>query len=172
MNNEETIKSVFIETTIQLFDYYSVPLTYGDACNPGDNILDAGLAMAGIIGFTSDMMRGSIVLALGEKPLRDSASENIHHRDWIQELSNQLLGRIKNKLLNYGLDLQMTTPLSLRGMHLVPQSCEETNKPFIFRTNDGDAVCVLFDAEIDDSLELKKIDDEPLCPSEGELLLF
>ena len=170
--HSEILEQLVIECTSALFSHYEVSLSHARGAS-ADEIWEEQLALAGIIGFTSDELRGSLVLSMGNKPLQAVESEAAHHRDWIQELSNQVLGRIKNRLLPYGINLKMTTPLSLRGLHLTLEASSTDAKPLLFQTPDAGAVCVLFDGELKPGFELTKHEtEENACPDEGELLLF
>ncbi len=171
-NNLEVVKDLVVESCLGMFSTYEVELTYKEDTTLAD-AQDQDLVLAGIIGFTADEMRGTMVLAATETPLRRSTSETTHRRDWIAELANQLLGRMKNRLVPYGVDLVMTTPLSLRGNHLVMEPSDAELKPHLFYSDDGGSVCVWFDAEFEPGVELTKSEDpDAQCPDEGELLLF
>lgn len=79
----------------------------------------------GIIGFTGGRVWGTLLLAMGEEALKKAMPEGAEagdsaNRNWISELSNQLLGRIKNLLLRREAEVYLTMPLVLRGEHLSP----------------------------------------------------
>lgn len=171
-SNMEILEQLVVDCAHALFRHYEVELVHALGATPED-VWEEDLALAGIIGFTSPELRGSLVLAMGKKPLHAVEAESAHHRDWIQELSNQLLGRMKNRLLAYGVNLQMTTPLSMRGFHLTLEASSSDAKPLLFHTPDAGAVCVLFDGESMPGFELvRQESEETACPDEGELLLF
>mgnify|MGYP006286156857 CR=1 FL=1 len=170
--NRRIVDELIVECNEALFNHYEVALRH----TPGktrEEIWEEDLVLAGIIGFTSGPMRGSLVLGIGQKPLEAFDATAGSHRDWIQELANQLLGRMKNRFLAYGVDMQMTTPLSMRGLHLVLEPNAQEAAPMLFHTPDGGAVCVLFDVEFQPGFELvKQSGEENAVPDEGELLLF
>lgn len=166
------LQALVIECNETLFKHYGVEVRHAPGVAASE-IWEEDLVLAGLIGFTSDEMRGSMIIAAGKTPLHGLDQEPTRHRDWIQELANQLLGRVKNRLLGYGVDITMTTPLSMRGLHLVLEPGTQESNLLLFRTAEGGAVCVLFDVEAVSGFELTKTDaPEATCPDEGELLLF
>ncbi len=170
--SHDALNPIIVECTLALFRHYEVELEAVEAAEPSD-IWEEDLVLAGIIGFTSADLRGSLVLAMGKSPLARVEAEEAQHRDWIQELSNQLLGRVKNRLLCFGISLHMTTPLSLRGLHLVLEPAGAGSAPLLFRTPVGGALCVMFDGELRPGLDLQAVEgQDAICPDEGSLLLF
>jgi CheY-specific phosphatase CheX len=89
------------------------------------------------IAFEGPQIRGSLLLIstfhmtaktrfpkLGGAPLSSRvACDWILIRDWIAELANRLLGRAKNRLLAFGVQFQVATPVPLsgRGLSLASQ---------------------------------------------------
>ena len=170
MTNEQIIETVVSESCLSLFEDYALPLRRV-RLGPGANQDDADLLFCGVVGFSGEQMRGTLLLATSKEPLgRTSPTTDASLREWIAELSNQLLGRIKNKLLARGVTLHLSTPIVLRGQHLAPLSRAEL-VPFAF-TCDGGYVCVWFDAETKVGVDLsQEIDTEGLI-SEGTSTLF
>src|SRR5688572_5211299 len=75
-------------------------------------MLEPAIEYAAVIGFATDEMRG--MLGLGMSPdtlnkltLEDRASAGIavSPEDWLGESVNQLMGRLRNKLLAYGVSV-------------------------------------------------------------------
>lgn len=170
--SHQIIQDVIVECNKALFEHYNVPLIFAPNAI-AEQIWEEELVLAGLIGFTSTNVRGSMVLAVSSGPLSALTEKEQEYRDWIQELANQLLGRAKNRMLAYDVDLHMTTPLSLRGLHLILEANSEENRPLLFHSNKGGAVCVLVDVEFTPNYELVLSQDaDSACPDEGELLLF
>jgi hypothetical protein len=169
MGNEQIIESAVSECCLSLFEDYALPLKR--ARSGGLSESGAELLFCGVLGFSGDQMRGTLLLATSKEPLgRTSPTTDASLREWIAELSNQLLGRIKNKLLVRGVTLHLSTPIVLRGQHLAPLSRAEL-VPFAF-TCDGGYVCVWFDAELKPGIDLtQEIATEGLV-SEGTSTLF
>jgi Chemotaxis phosphatase CheX len=169
MSHEQTIERVVSEACLSLFKDYSLPL---DRC-VGDLVPESpDLLFCGVVGFSGEQMRGTLLLATSREPLgRTSPTTDASLREWIAELSNQLLGRIKNKLFAYGVTLHLSTPIVLRGQHIAPVSRAEL-VPFAFSC-DGGIVCVWFDAEMSVGTDLTTVVDSGLdLASEGTSTLF
>src|SRR5690606_38725885 len=58
----------------------------------------------GVIGFTAPDFRGNLALVLSSQ-LAEATQSGSDVIDWVGELTNQLLGRIKNKLTPYAIAL-------------------------------------------------------------------
>jgi len=85
-------------------------------------------------------IRGTLMLATTRSPIEKLAAGG-PIRDWVAELTNQLAGRIKHKLLARGVDILISTPLILRGEHLAPLPAHPIT-PFRLSDADGGLVCV------------------------------
>jgi hypothetical protein len=124
-----------------------------------------------VIGFSSEQMRGTLVLATSSEPLgRTSPVQGASLREWIAELSNQLLGRVKRQLAERGLILAISTPVVLRGQHLRPLPNKEA-EPLIFDC-EGGCVCVWMDAELTPELDLSHVQQDCQIMGEGDAMLF
>lgn len=162
------VREQLSDSCVRLFEAYGVNLV---ADPPGMAAELDDLSMVGVIGFTSNQMRGTLVLAATDAPLTASNRVMAPARDWIAELSNQLLGRFKNRLLSFGVDLQMSTPLSLRGSQLRLVTTERALEPDIFISPNG-KVAVWLDVEASPDLVLAAPVGAPEVASEGDTLLF
>ena len=162
MGNQEIIDSCVDQCTTELFAAYGVEL----GASGRDHTADIGYAA--VIGFTGESLRGTLLLAPARSIVeRSQASAGISDRDWVGELANQLLGRIKNALLRYGAEIFVTTPLVLRGEHIAP-SPRGGLKPHVF-----DGVSVWFDADIINGVELVEgAGGDDVAAAEGEAFLF
>src|SRR5262245_30448895 len=120
MTNEEVINQAVTSACTSLFADYSLPLERVEMQALAQSF---DIVFCGIVDFTGDQMRGTLLLATSEEPLgRTAPSTDASLREWIAELSNQLLDRIKNKLVSHGVTLHMSTPAVLRGQHIAPVS--------------------------------------------------
>jgi len=122
--NEESLARIdgFISaSTLDLFGSQGVKM---EALPSGANEMIEPLASS--IGFTSDNMKGVLVLVM-EKPLviaclpanlrRNVCSDELL-ADWVGELSNQLLGRLKTRFLASGLQIVLSTPIVFVGREM------------------------------------------------------
>ena len=131
------------------------------------------LTLCGVLGFGGQQMRGALVLATTREPLELTNPENLGSpRDWVCELANQLMGRVKNRLLGQGVQVHLATPAGLSGENLTPTPAK-LRAPQIFGTPNG-YVCVWIDCEFADGFQLPRepgpaaVDAIP----EGETILF
>ena len=169
MTNEAIIETTVSESCISLFEDYSLPLRRVTTGQVDDE--DAELLYCGVVGFSGEQMRGSLLLATSREPLgRTSPTNDASFREWIAELANQLLGRVKNKLIPRGVTLHLSTPIVLRGQHLAPIP-HATLVPFAFRC-EGGFVCVWFDAELAQGVDLSQVEESAGLINEGESMLF
>jgi hypothetical protein len=125
---------------------------------------------AGIVEFGGEAMTGSLVLlsgfdffaaslAPGRLPqnvkrgsLRpQSAADWIRVRDWSMEMTNQLLGRIKNQLRKLGVVLEAQLPRAVSGHALLVTVRARTSKPLVYLTATQE-VFVWFDATAKESV--------------------
>jgi hypothetical protein len=167
MDNQEIVQNITSEACVALFRDYALPL------QPIAVSADANpeLLYCSVIGFSSDRMRGTLVLATTSEPLgRTNPVQGTSLREWVAELSNQLLGRIKRQLVDRGVVIALSTPIVLRGEHLCPLP-NGTISQLSF-TCDGGFVCVWFDAELAPDLDLSQVQEDGDVIAEGEALLF
>ncbi len=145
--------------------------------------------VAGVIGFMGEHVRGTMVLASTFRtlaaarpneikaqtpsPSPNSASDWILVRDWASELVNQLLGRVKNRLFVFGVDLRVSTPTALSGRALSVSSTKKSSlSPFSYQGG-GHELCAWFDAEMSPAFELaERPKGGPEAAKEGEVILF
>jgi CheY-specific phosphatase CheX len=132
-----------------------------------------------VIGFTGRDVRGSLVLALTEElsglsnPVSGTSipSDRVTQRDWVGELSNQLLGRIKIELLRCGVEIYLNLPAVLLGQHLAPLPRAQL-KPLKFSLSNGAAaVWIEIEARPGFKIDAGKAAAEH-GPSAGDTLLF
>lgn len=132
------------------------------------------LDLVAVIGFSGDQIRGALGLAAPESILRRLASDHAELReDVLAEAANQLLGRIKNRLLSFGAEISLSLPMVLRGVEirLAPRPGIDVFA-YAFGSAEGD-VAVWFDARIEHDLVLApSTDPNDHATAEGELVLF
>jgi hypothetical protein len=168
MDSQEIITNITCEACLSLFQDYALPLQPAQA---SEQSLDPELLFCSVIGFGSDQMRGTLVLATTSEPLgRTSPVQGAPLREWVAELSNQLLGRIKRQLMDRGVNLLLSTPIVLRGERLHPMPAKEA-QPLTF-VCEGGCVCVWMDAVINPGVDLSQVQKADDSVGEGESLLF
>jgi hypothetical protein len=166
--NNRPLDDLVYDCCQALFSAYALdvhPRSRDDFPNP-----DA-LAVCGVMGFGGKQMRGALVMAATLEPLETTNPGGLtSQRDWVCELANQLMGRIKNRLLALDVEILLATPAGLSGDNLSPG---KLRAPQVFAAGSG-FVCVWIDCEMADGFELPT--SPPLAVeaalAEGETLLF
>jgi CheY-specific phosphatase CheX len=171
MQLEDLIEQCTIESAVGLFLSYSVCLECADET---DSRIISDIDLCGIVGFVGREMSGSLLLAATKEPLTASNRVAARRRDWMAELSNQLFGRIKNRLLRRGLQLVCTPPAVIGGDHLVAFTARNQCQPIVLRSPSGGRVCVWMDYSLGNELPFALTDGEDgaQIPHEGDVLLF
>lgn len=166
--HKQALDRVVAENCHKLFADYELKIR---AREPGDPLDVERFLLCGVIGFTSKKMRGALALATTEEPLELTNHTKTTHRDWICELANQLLGRVKNQLLMRGIEIFPSIPFALRGDHLSPV-IQQGLVSELFTAERG-VICVWVDCEFDDDFTLPETGECATPPlPEGDLLLF
>lgn len=150
------------EACIDLFATYGVDVEVAAAGESPDASWRCGL-----LGFSGDRARGSIVLVASPAILAGSSPLSDPHRDWVGELANQLVGRLKNHLLRYDVEISLGTPTVLGGHTVTPGA--ETECLWFDGPHGG--VRLSLDVELDGEL-VEPIDLGPPGLLEGEMMLF
>jgi hypothetical protein len=109
--------------------------------------------LAGVVTLSSPKAAGSISLSWADPVFSlftpPVAATSLGARDLLRELTNQLAGRVKNRLLNFNLMLTIGVPTVLSGQALERQRPRrETEVVYMFRTLRGEIVITL-DLSID-----------------------
>ncbi len=164
--NQQQLDQLVAENCLKLFADYQLEIR---AEAPTEELAAEPFLLCGIIGFTSKYLRGALVLATTREPLERTNPAAASHRDWICELSNQLLGRVKNQLLGRGVEIFPSTPIALRGEHLSPVLQQRLVAELF--TVDGGVVCVWMDCEFEAGFEFSEL-AQPNAAPEGEAILF
>jgi hypothetical protein len=133
------------------------------------------------IGFTAPDIHGAVVMT-GRKDvlaqtwpleLRDRKPSEEEICDWSGELVNQLLGRVKNALVPFGIALEQSTPTVVTGWHLhrTPASTTVARR-YAFEVG-ASSIAVYFDALVADDFDLAaSADERPQSAVEGDVRLF
>ncbi len=161
----DTINELAAVSCTELFADYGVTLTRGhfDWGASNDPLLSS------VMGFVGEQLRGTCLLACERAPLDASCPPGGRARDWIGELANQLIGRLKVKLLSYEIDVALTTPIVLQGIRIQPLP-RASLEPAMFAASNG-VVLAWIEVEVKDGFSLPA--PRPADAGEtGELMLF
>jgi len=168
MSNDQIcleVRHLLNSACIELFAGYNVAVRQStDPWPESDSPL-----LSGAIGFIWNKLHGTCLLAADEKLVHGSSPLEGRARDWIGELSNQLLGRLKSKLLARDIAVSVSTPVMLSGIHITPLP-KGTLRPSLFSSPLGNAL-VWLELETVEGFMLPQGAPDAIGP-EGELLLF
>jgi chemotaxis protein CheX len=172
MTNRDIIDGIVETCTRELFALHDTELhPASESHEPHDYVT--------VIGFYGDGMRGALGLGIDRRIIvrmleqyADSAAIPVSAEDFVGETANQLLGRVKNQLLMYGLDFGIALPMVLRGIevHLAKSATEVW--PYHFAAHDG-SITVWFDARMEPGLVLERVESaDDMVAREGEVTMF
>ncbi len=113
----------------------------------------AFFSLAGMVAMSSAKANGSLSLSWADPVYSlftpPVAASSLGARDLLRELTNQLSGRVKNRLLNFALVLSIGVPTVLSGQALERQRQKRSSETlYLFRTLRGE-VRVALDLIID-----------------------
>ena len=162
---EIQVSTLGAEACTELFHAYGVGLSASET-TWGDS--DERM-LSGSMGFVGRHVRGTCLLATTEKTLLVSCPTRGRVRDWIGELTNQFVGRLKTKLLAGGVEVFVTTPIVLSGVRIQPLP-RARMEPTVFSSLEGD-VLVWIEVETDEGFALGSL-HPGRSNVEGEVILF
>ena len=130
--------------------------------------------LASFVQFDGSGCHGLLCLAMPKTVLEASASTTggaFHAEDWLRELTNQLMGRIKKRFLHFGVTLRATlpTPVADQFWARYSEAAAGIGKVYPFRTLRGNVV-VLLAGSIDHSKLVYC--GEVSTRDEGDIILF
>ena len=160
----EQLQALAASAAKELLEAYTVPATLV----AGPWVETEEVLFTGVMGFVGEHIRGTCLIAAPMVTVVASAPENARPRDWVGELANQLVGRLKSKLLSRGITIAVTTPIVLSGVRLQPLP-RGSALPTTFETPSG-RVLVWLEVEVASELKLGSI--QPLGVTEGDFIAF
>jgi CheY-specific phosphatase CheX len=163
---QKAVEDMAEEACLSLFDAYGVRLEL----RAPDSSASTSPSLTGIIGFTGRGITGMCLIDASEAPLAASnPAGGSLLRDWVAELSNQLAGRLKHKLLAMGVEVYITTPIVLRATRIEPLPRTKL-MPRTFHAHDG-FVKLWVEVETTPGFQMVPGSAEGAV-AEGEALLF
>lgn len=148
---------------VELLQAYGVMLSPTQGWAESDEVM-----FSGVMGFVGESVRGTCLLAAPQGTVQAAAPQDAHARDWVGELANQLVGRLKAKLMARGATIALSTPVVLCGVRLSPLPRTDV-EPIVFDSPSG-KVMVWLEVEIEKDFKLGE--ERALTANEGELLVF
>jgi hypothetical protein len=159
------ITELLAGSCVELFSAYGVNLrANGSAWGTTNEPL-----LSGVIGFVGARVRGTCLLASTTGPITASCPPGGRDRDWVGELTNQLMGRLKSKLVARDLGVELSTPIILSGVRIQPLP-KATLEPTVLSSEHG-SVLVWLEIETAQGFVLGA-EREGLSGAEGDVLLF
>ncbi|MBI2389575.1 MAG: hypothetical protein HYV09_08265 [Deltaproteobacteria bacterium] len=129
---------------------------------------------AGLVRFSAPAFRGALSLTVPTKILARTVRASANEAtllDWLRELTNQLMGRLKNKLVRYQLLVRVaaSTSGSAATMETQFRPIKGSERVYMFRTMTDDVV-VRLRGELDDKALVFSSTAEVI--DEGDVILF
>jgi CheY-specific phosphatase CheX len=168
LKNADILDSVLQQAGEKLFETYGLHVKGGGR---PETVEGLSIRVVAVLGFTGAELRGSVMLALSEEALMASRqTKDARAQDWIAELANQLVGRIKNQLLGYGTEIALSTPLVIRGDRISP--CMKGDQaPLVWSFEEGVGYAWL-DCEVVEGFQLVLSEAAPTVAEEGASFVF
>jgi CheY-specific phosphatase CheX len=167
---QKALDELVVDCAIALFESADITLTRVEAAlQPCE--------LVGIIGFAGTGIRGVVGLSMSPKlasrALNGTTESEPQLDDWVAEAANQLLGRIKNRLLQRGITISAALPIVLRGIEV--RVAQRTAAPIrVYRFAVGsESVVVWLDLQTHGEIVLADAvapTEQPM--DEGDMLLF
>ena len=173
----ECIQNLFLTVCKDLLESMDCNVSMTD-CDP-DVLMDCPIACidAGSddIEFMIALQLPTPVLAL-TYPVGESITtiEEDRLEDWISELSNQLLGRLKNRLIEHDCFVNLGLPTSYFGAEVADLLSENTHQTSYFFDVDGEICGCSISIEVfDEALSFSvDINEDIQLQEEGEMEFF
>lgn len=167
-----TLDALIVESTCELLRDRGIDAAPGRKSFRDETLL-------AFIGFTSDELAGSLLLALDAavceslaSPVDASADIDAALCDAAAETANQLMGRLKNRLVPFGLTLCLSTPRAIRCTRFKLATRQGPwQRVHQFACARG-VVGVWFAAGTPSEFRLVRREDTPECAHEGDMMLF
>lgn len=170
MHNEyevELIKNEFLDSLSELLEHYVGELP--EFVEGG--VVEKQTACAASVGFSHDLLRGAVTLMVSHSDCMEhfGAPEGSESSDWIGELSNQLVGRFKNKVVAYGPLLELALPSVICGKDLM--HCCQDEVAHWSTSWFGFQITAFLNLELEEGLCLDS-EDQLSVADEGSLCFF
>lgn len=178
MSNVEAVLGGLVQESLhELLEAYAIS-TEETVNAPGEPETTA------FVGFAGDAIKGGLLLIASDATLRrtrprigpaDDEPGQRELSDWLSELCNQLMGRLKNKLLPRQVTVYITVPSIVHGRDLHPDQVtgSDGNAERVgFRQAGGSFQCFL-NAEYKPDFVIPELPEGYVSQqAEGDMLLF
>lgn len=178
MSNVEAVLGGLVRESLhELLEAYAIS-TEESANAPGEPETTA------FVGFAGDAIKGGLLLIASDATLRrtrprigpaDDEPGQRELSDWLSELCNQLMGRLKNKLLPRQVTVYITVPSIVHGRDLHPDqvSGSDGNSERVGLRQAGGSFQCFLNAEYKPEFVIPELPEGYVSQqSEGDMLLF
>lgn len=129
---------------VELFRNYAIAV----APTQRSSRLPASLVqfLAGVGSLSAPGINGALTLLIPLEVVADASDEGVrpsNELDWVRELTNQILGRLRNRLAQYRTTLQVGAPTATRGGAVRKETFQNPYAVYAFRALRGELFVVL-----------------------------
>lgn len=168
------LESIVNEAVRELFVSYEVTLADPNPAAP--KALAEEMIIAAI-GYTADEFLGSLVIAttptvIASMSVGSMLDTDDKQSDWVGELSNMLLGRIKTALSSRGVNLTMSIPTVIRGLALKAPAPPQTIGRWVSYDATAGTVSARFNAAVNPDYVPPDVQESNEVATEGDFMLF
>jgi len=176
--NQQAIQACLEDASVELFEHYGVDILSKEQVEPRST---PTVELVAVISAASDLLKIGIILRVEQELLEEvfpiGQGEKTSERlcDWMGEMCNQLMGRLKNKLLLYDVSVQQHIPAVLQAKEIeviLPKSVRI--KEFSLCTDVGD-VSITWTLGMSEGLNMTLLGHPPINNNpahEGEFIFL
>jgi hypothetical protein len=170
-DNRAILRTLIQSATVELFQYYGIAVAPMPVMQPLPTKLEQHVGGYGT--FTGKGCNGTLGLLVPKEVFALTKFEGLrvlNILDWTKELTNQLLGRIKNRLVQYQMPIRGDIPSAIDGKSLELRVA--ASNPFVivcFRSIRGEIIVTLT-GSIDYSR--LQFSGNVASAEEGDIILF
>lgn len=177
LDYDELFETMVSDACTELFSGCGVELAYEGTTTD----VDQAYTYAGVLGFGAVGIKGNAslffdpVLLRASHPVRGSVPSGDEEvealRDWTSELANQFVGRLKNKLVRYGVEVNLGIPTAVSGFQFRLTQPGADTRRFQFRW-EGSVMTIALSVKLGSEIVLHERADADAAASEGDMILF
>lgn len=165
--NASIIQDTFCQSLRGVIDFYSTcTISVEPTSRPSGSD-----GTASILDFSDQRFTGAAVLLASNKSLENlPGGRGFNPVDWLCELNNQVVGRLRNHLLRMGVPTKMGTPRTVSGK-VLNESSFLANPYYVSIKWEQDEIIAIVDLQINEDFEFVE-NDEAEIAEEGSVELF
>jgi len=135
---------------------------------------DHGHNIVAVLGFAADHLRGGLALGISFELAKRISPQGVGtpDHDWVGELANQVLGRMRNQLLRYDVDLGVGSPVVLAGVGISVKPSRDVGLHHQCFLSRGERFDAFLEVVFEEGYEFKAPREESVAAGEGSLLMF